>query len=80
MPTPHSDLIGKLVLASGCSVGPGCCPDITGIIASIDSDGMVTTESNLNGSERFFMDHQIRKVWGDPDFQPIRGESYGQDF
>lgn len=80
MPTPHSDLIGKLVLASGCSMGPSCCPDIAGIIASIDSDGTVTTEPNPTGSERVFMDYQIREVWGDPNFQPIRGEGYGQDF
>lgn len=72
MPTPHSDLLGKLVIASGCSV-MGCCPDLIGIVAHIDTDGTVTL-SNVESHHLYTEIHHIYRVWGDPDFQQLPEE------
>lgn len=72
MPTPHSDLMGKLVRVSGCSV-VGCCPDLIGIVMRIDTDGMVTL-LDAEGHDGYADARNIREVWGDPGFQqPLEG-------
>ena len=72
MPTPHSNLLGKLVKASGC-YAVGCCPDLIGIVVHVDIDGTVTL-SNVESRHLYTEIHNIYEVWGDPDFQQLPEE------